>query len=163
MSRIRVTEAVGMHRRIAGQERGVQLHDHASAASRQSPAAMIEKERRFRRFPFALQQVAMERSFRLGAVGNLPLLSSLPTNAKPALTAVDILQVQTDELAGAESAAIEEFEYGEVTRGVRPLELASRDTIEQPVHLLFGHYLRQPGRRFRRAHQAGGIDLDHAL
>src|SRR5438445_4993551 len=105
-------ETVRMHGGVAAQIGGIELDDEFDAAPGQAPAAVIEKDRRFRGCSLALREIALERGFGFGAVGDLPFFSAFAANAQPALAAVDIVQVQAHQLADAQSAAVEEFEDG---------------------------------------------------
>src|SRR5882724_2783303 len=125
-----MAEAVRMHGGVATQTGCVELDYEFDAAPGQPSAAVIEEDRRFRGFGFALREIAIERGFSFGAVRDLPLFSAFAANAQPALAAVDIFEVQAHQFAHTQPAAVEEFEYGHVARRMRPFELAGGHTVE---------------------------------
>ena len=88
----------------------------------------------------------------------------LPRTRSQPSDAVDIVEVEPDQFADAHAAAVEQLEDGAVARGMRTLQFAGGDAVEQRVDLLRGH--GPSGSRLRRfgsADQARRIDRDHAF
>src|SRR5260370_41155677 len=103
-----MAEAVRMHGGVAVQRSGLELDDELDAAPGQPSAAVIEEDRHFRECGLALPEIALERGFGFGAVGDLPFFSAFAANAQPALAPGDIVQVQDHQLADAQPAALPE-------------------------------------------------------
>ena len=102
----------------------------------------------------ALGQIAFQRVGGLPRQRHLPFFAAFAAHAQPALGAVDIVEVEPDQLADAHAAAVEQLEDGAVARRMRALQLARRDAVQQRVDLLgasctSGSRLR----RFGSAHQ----------
>src|SRR5258708_18262590 len=98
-------ETVRMYGGVAAQIGGVKLDDEFDAAPGQPPAAVIEKDRRFRGCSLALREIALERGFGFGAVGDLPFFSAFAANAQPPLAPVGMVKLQPHHPPTPQSAA----------------------------------------------------------
>ena len=102
---------------------------------------MVEEQRLFA--ASALREISIERVRRLPAERNLPLFAPLAAYAQPSFAAVEIVEVQSDKLADADAAAVEQLQDRQIAGRMRPLEFARGDTIQQRVGLLGGHHVGQ--------------------
>src|SRR5690242_2928461 len=107
---------------IAGDHARVEFHDAARSPVGKAAAAEVEEERGLR-FRLADGEVAVDGGGRFRAEGHLPLLLPFAAHANPALAEIEIVEIQADQLADAQSAAVEQFEDGHVARRERTFEL----------------------------------------
>src|SRR5579862_1143752 len=124
MGRVGVAEAVRMKRSVAGQHARVKLDDLACGAIAQSPAAAAQQQRALIGLRGdAAGEIAVQggRSFR--AIWNLPLLPPLAPHANPLFGAVEVVEIQSDQFADAESAAVEKLEEEHIALRLRTIEL----------------------------------------
>src|SRR5579863_8278039 len=122
MGRVSVAQAVGMNRGVAQDHACVKFYDVARPPIRQPRAAMVQENSSFshprRTFEYVFRQ--RRRGFR--RIRNQPFLATFAAYANPALAEIEILDVQSHQLADAQAAAVQQLEQREVALRMRPLE-----------------------------------------
>ena len=88
----------------------------AQSLRRDAFAAMIQDDRALVAHDGTLVEIALQRVRGLARKRNLALLAALAAQAQPAFGAVDIVEIEPDQLADAHPAAVEQLEDGAVAR-----------------------------------------------
>src|SRR5262245_5201136 len=104
-----VAEGVRVQGGVGREAHGVLLHDALDGTDGEARAATAEQHRSGGR-PGTGLKLALQGLGGLDAEGNLAFLASLATDAEPALVPVQVVEVESGELADAESTAVEQFE-----------------------------------------------------
>jgi hypothetical protein len=133
-----VPQAMGVEAAISSQCNGIELEDAAGSAVGEPLAAVIEEEGSFAARRAAGVEPPGERLEGFGGYWNPALLFPLAHDKEPALNGIDVAHAESDKLADAEAATVEEFEEGEIALGHGAFELAGGDVVDEAVALAFG-------------------------
>ena len=151
----RVPQRVRADPHLRARAADVAPHEPVDAARGQAAAAVVEKERvaggppaprpvrpgrgRPQRAP--ILQIAAHRRGRRPVERQHALLAALPAHAQHPAAQIDVFEVQTDQLAQAQTRRVEQLQHGAVApaerrRGVgRPEQLLHLDRVEMRRHL----------------------------
>src|ERR1700683_501931 len=107
MRRIGVAETMRMQRAVASQHARVKLDDLAGGAIAQAraPAAQQQGALVWLRGG-ANREIAVPRGCSLRAIRDLTLLAPLAAHPNPLFGAIEVVQIQADQLADAQPAAV---------------------------------------------------------
>src|ERR1035437_2964698 len=104
----------------------------------------------------AESQVFFQCGGGLRAVGSLPLLAAFTPDENPALGHVEVGEIEADQFADAEAAAVVELEQEQVAFGMRAVERIGGDAFDQRIGLLGGGHGGDALRAFGWAGQLRG-------
>src|SRR5579863_10516242 len=153
-----MAEGMWVKGRIAGEQAGIEFHDASRTAVAEAGAVVVQKEGGIG--GVSDWQIFFQCGGGFRAVGSLALLAAFTANEDPAFGHVEVGEIEADQFADAEAAAVEQLEQEEVAFGMWTVECVGGDTFDERVGLLGGGHGGDALRAFRRADQLRYVGRD---